>query len=58
MWSLGVLLFTMVFGENPFTMADTIQSHFVMPQGFALDSDSDSQPGETILTNPHMMTSR
>ncbi|TPX53089.1 hypothetical protein CcCBS67573_g09754 [Chytriomyces confervae] len=46
MWSLGVLLFTMVFGENPFTtMADTVQSHFVMPQGFALDSDSGSQPG-------------
>ncbi|TPX44565.1 hypothetical protein CcCBS67573_g10407 [Chytriomyces confervae] len=46
MWSLGFLLFTMVFGENLFTtMADTVQSHFVMPQGIALDSDSGSQPG-------------
>ncbi|KAJ3284662.1 hypothetical protein HDU79_007967 [Rhizoclosmatium sp. JEL0117] len=39
MWSLGVLLYTIVFGENPFhTIPDIIRGEFRIP--FGLESDS------------------
>ncbi|KAJ3016831.1 UNVERIFIED_CONTAM: hypothetical protein HDU68_012006 [Siphonaria sp. JEL0065] len=42
MWSLGVLLYTIVFGENPFhTIPDIIRGEYRMP--FGLESDNEME---------------
>ncbi|KAI8612630.1 kinase-like domain-containing protein [Chytriomyces sp. MP71] len=44
MWSMGVLLYTMVFGENPFhNPADIIRGDFRMPFDAELESDKDGE---------------
>ncbi|KAJ3229912.1 hypothetical protein HDU81_004926 [Chytriomyces hyalinus] len=46
MWALGVLLYTMIFGENPFhNEAETAEGSLKMPKGFHLESDKDYHGG-------------
>ncbi|KAJ3248170.1 hypothetical protein HDU77_008219 [Chytriomyces hyalinus] len=45
-WALGVLLYTMIFGKNPFRNAKERAEGIVeMPRGFHLDSDRDYSGG-------------
>ncbi|KAI8819524.1 kinase-like domain-containing protein [Chytriomyces cf. hyalinus JEL632] len=51
-WALGVLLYTMVFGELPFlSEAETIEGHLIWPDGFCLDSDNDYLKSKSIILN-------
>ncbi|KAJ3395989.1 hypothetical protein HDU80_010131, partial [Chytriomyces hyalinus] len=55
-WALGVLLYTMIFGKNPFRNGkERAEGIVVMPRGFHLDSDRDYSGGKAVLTNPQMM---
>ncbi|TPX62473.1 hypothetical protein CcCBS67573_g08829, partial [Chytriomyces confervae] len=46
MWALGVLLFTMIFGESPFqSEAEIAECCLRMPKGFHLESDRDYHGG-------------
>ncbi|TPX77755.1 hypothetical protein CcCBS67573_g01008 [Chytriomyces confervae] len=50
MWALGVLLYTMIFGENPFhNEAETAEGSLKMPKGFHLESDKDYHGGKSLL---------
>ncbi|KAI8836472.1 kinase-like domain-containing protein [Chytriomyces cf. hyalinus JEL632] len=52
MWALGVLLYIMVVGDDPFRNAKEIAKGVRLPKGFHFESDRDYSAGKSIRAKP------